>query len=111
MRNILALIGAAVVVFGGLGWYLGWYQFDLATGTDGKVHINGNVDTTKIVDDSKKFGEKVGKVVDGAKDKGEPTKPAEFVGPPAPPDMPTRPTAPTVRTPTTLPRGTNGTNY
>ncbi len=26
MKNLLALVGAAVVTFAGLGWYLGWYN-------------------------------------------------------------------------------------
>lgn len=45
MRNLLALLGAALVVFAVVGWYRGWYQFETATGAGGqhdvKIEING----------------------------------------------------------------------
>jgi hypothetical protein len=45
MRNLLALLGAALVVFAIVGWYRGWYQFETAAGADGqrdvKIEING----------------------------------------------------------------------
>ncbi|HVK15735.1 MAG TPA: hypothetical protein VM533_02230 [Fimbriiglobus sp.] len=91
MRNLLALIGAAVMLFAGLGWYLGWYTFALEPSVNGKQRIQFDVDTGKLTDDVGKFGEKVGTVIQGVRN-GDPSKaqPAEFVGPPMPPDMPTR---------------------
>lgn len=48
MRNLLALIGAVVVLVAGLGWYLGWYTL----GTEpGKVEVEFN---------TKKISESVG---------------------------------------------------
>jgi hypothetical protein len=85
VRNILALIGAAVVIFVGLGWYLGWYTFALQAGSDGKQRIQLDVDTHKITDDVKKVGQTVGKTVQEVKEKSDEAKPAEFVGPPLPP--------------------------
>jgi hypothetical protein len=45
MRNLLALLGAALVVFAVVGWYRGWYQFETTAGAGGqhdvKIEING----------------------------------------------------------------------
>ena len=45
MRNLLALLGAALVVFAVVGWYRGWYQFETEPGAGGqrdvKIEING----------------------------------------------------------------------
>src|SRR5690242_6721287 len=109
MRNLLALIGAAVVLFVGLGWYLGWYTFAFQPGSDGKQRIQLDVDTHKIADDAKAAAENVGKTVDSVREKADQPKPAatELVGPPPPPDLPAKPSAPTVQFPVTLPgRGT-----
>ncbi len=55
MRNLLALIGAVVVLVVGLGWYLGWYTL----GTEpGKVEVDFH--TKKIADDIKKGSQSVG---------------------------------------------------
>jgi|ERR1022692_652548 hypothetical protein len=63
MRNILALVGLAVVVFGGLGWYLGWYQLGTTPGADGHRQINVDLNTKKIADDVKKGEQKVSDVI------------------------------------------------
>jgi hypothetical protein len=71
MRNLLALIGLAVVVFLGAGYYLGWYKLDTSTGLNGKQHISFEVDTKKIAADSKdgleKAKDKAGDLVDNLK--------------------------------------------
>ena len=59
MRNLLALVGLALVVFLVAGNYLGWYTFNSSTGLDGKKHISFEVDTKKIESDSKQGIEKV----------------------------------------------------
>ncbi len=59
MRNLLALLGLAVVTFFGLGWYLGWYTLAVEAGTDGKKKVHLDVDTKKIGEDAKKGLEKV----------------------------------------------------
>lgn len=58
MKNLLALIGLAVVLVVGLGWYLGWYQVATEPTTDGHRKINVDLNTKKITEDVKK-GEKV----------------------------------------------------
>lgn len=51
MRNLLALIGLAVVVVGGAGWYLGWYKVDVTKAPDGKPQITTTIDTSKATVD------------------------------------------------------------
>jgi hypothetical protein len=45
MRNLLALLGLALVAFAVVGWFRGWYQFQTVTEPDGhrdvKIEING----------------------------------------------------------------------
>ena len=88
MRNLLALVGLVVVGFAGVGYYLGWYHFDMSPGKDGKQHISVDVDTKKIGQDAQSGLEKVERgVKDNLKKEGdtEPkTDPKEFVGPPEP---------------------------
>lgn len=92
MRNVLALIGLVVVVFVGAGWYFGWYKFAVTPTIDGKQQIQVEVDTRKIGEDAKKFGETVNTAVQNAQPKDEKSS---FVGPPAPEGM-SKPTPPTV---------------
>src|SRR3954470_24088515 len=51
MRNLLALIGALVVGFGGLGWYLGWYKVHVTKAPDGNLRIETDVDLKKAGND------------------------------------------------------------
>ncbi len=93
MRNLLALIGAVVVLFVGLGWYLGWYSFVLSPGAEGKQRLQVDVDTKKITDDAKKVGQAANNVIQAATkedSKGAAPPPADFVGPPVPDDLNTR---------------------
>ena len=89
MRNLLALIGLAVVVFFGAGWYFGWYAFNVERGSDGKLKILGDVDTNKIAEDAKKLSERVGQIANetpATKPQTDDKKPLEgLVGPPTPP--------------------------
>ena len=57
MRNLLALIGLAVVTVAGLGWYLGWYRLQTETTSPGHRQIKIDVNTDKIAADVHK-GEK-----------------------------------------------------
>jgi hypothetical protein len=90
MKNLLALVGLIVVAFGGLGWYFGWYNVILKTGTDGKVNVSADIDSKKIAEDAKKFGEKVGKVIQND------DTPSNFMGPQLPDSMKTKPAETTV---------------
>lgn len=70
MRNLLALVGALVVVFAGLGWYLGWYKLSVSKTADGNLRVQTEVDTNKIVADSedklKRAGAYLGNQLDKA---------------------------------------------
>ena len=63
MRNMLALIGLIVVLFFGLGWYFQWYTFVLHPGENGQRRIELNVNTNKIVDDTKSGVSTVGEII------------------------------------------------
>lgn len=85
MRNLLSLIGFVVVVFLGLGWYLGWYQFAIAKGTNGNTQISFDVNTNKIKDDASKGASRVGEFADGLK-KVPVGEKKDFMGPTLPAD-------------------------
>ena len=50
MRNILALAAFAVLVFAGVGWYLGWYKVQSTPTADGR-QISIDLNTPKIRQD------------------------------------------------------------
>jgi hypothetical protein len=54
MRNLLALLAAALLLFVGLGWYLGWYRIGTTPGTEGHRQINIDLNTKKITEDVNK---------------------------------------------------------
>src|SRR5262245_22807819 len=51
MRNLLAFLGAAIVVFGGLGYYLDWYKIDRVMSLTGHQQISIDIDGKKIAGD------------------------------------------------------------
>ena len=77
MRNLLALIGAVVVGFAVIGWYLGWYELGVTRTNEGTLRVETNLNTQKVVDDSgaaiKKAGDLVGKNLDKSQDVKQPT--------------------------------------
>ena len=76
MRNILALVGLAVVVFLGVGYARGWYSFEVNTGRDGKVRVEGDVDLRKVKADGEVAKEKAGDAIDSFRNKNGSTAPA-----------------------------------
>jgi hypothetical protein len=58
MRNLLALLGFALVVFLALGWYLDWYSFASNTDT-----IEIGVNKKKMVDDAEAVKKKASDAV------------------------------------------------
>jgi hypothetical protein len=54
MRNMLAFLGAALVVFLGLGWYLDWYRIQSTPQGGGQHRINIDLNTKKIGEDVNK---------------------------------------------------------
>jgi hypothetical protein len=51
MRNLLALLGAAVVAFAALGYFLGWYNVHSIIDGEGHRHQVIDVNPTKAVHD------------------------------------------------------------
>ncbi|VTS02530.1 RodZ family helix-turn-helix domain-containing protein [Tuwongella immobilis] len=103
MRNLLALVGLVVVVFGGLGSYLGWYKVTRQPSTDGEVHLGVKVDTSKIKQDAHNAIERGGEIIqDIRKGKAErdaanadgTTAPAPVEPTPAPTNANNKPTPP-----------------
>src|SRR5436189_2313261 len=64
MRNILALVGTAVVAFLVVGWYLGWYQVSSTPSAQGPQSVQVDINPGKITEDVKKGVEKGGQIVD-----------------------------------------------
>jgi hypothetical protein len=83
MRNLLALLGAALVAFLGLGWYLDWYHVTpKPASATGHRSVEIDVNTKKIGEDVehgvKTGSEKLHDLIEGDK------KPTASV-PPGPP--------------------------
>jgi len=68
MRNILAAVGAAVVAFLAVGWYLGWYQVSSTTSSKGPQSVQVDINPTKITEDVKKGVENGEKIVESLRD-------------------------------------------
>ena len=111
MRNLLALVGLAVIGFGGIGWYMGWYQLSYTRTPEGNLQINTTVDTNKAgVDTSdalKNVGAVIGKQVNkaghDAQTAAPTTAPGGTPGPVVvPPQLSTDPTVPAAPTPIPL---------
>jgi hypothetical protein len=81
MRNILALLGAAVVAFLIVGWYLGWYQVSNVPTAHGPQSVHVDINPTKISDDVKKGVEKGEQIVDSLRQQPADGKPAQATGP------------------------------
>jgi hypothetical protein len=78
MRNTLALVGAVIVGFGGIGWYLGWYEISRQPSTNGRQAIQVDINSDKVTQDVKK-------IVQTAQEfKSDGTKPAPLVTPQGP---------------------------
>lgn len=59
MRNLLALLGAALVTFAAVGWYLNWYSISNEPSNQGRHSVHIDIDKDKIGKDLHKGGEKL----------------------------------------------------
>jgi hypothetical protein len=89
MRNLLALIGLAVVALAAIGWYCEWYKLTVARTKDGQPEIKTTVNTEKVADDSSSFFKRVEQLVTekvrSGEQKPEPAgTPSNISGPIAP---------------------------
>lgn len=76
MRNLLAFCAALLLMFTGMGWYLGWYQVRSAPAPPGHRAVNIDVHTDKISEDVRRGKEKLSEALDGARHDDH-SKPAE----------------------------------
>ena len=67
MRNLLAFLGAAILVFFGVGLYLGWYHiYRGPTSTPGHSRIEFDINQDKISSDVKQGTDKIKDAIDKA---------------------------------------------
>jgi hypothetical protein len=71
MKNLLALIGALIVGFAVVGWYMGWYKLGVTKSTDGNLHVETNVNTNKVVEDSSDALKRAGQFIDNHAAQGD----------------------------------------
>jgi hypothetical protein len=87
MRNLLALLGAAVVTFAFVGWLLDWYSIKRDPSGKGAGPLRIDINTPRISNDLAKGREKVQKFLN-APDQGSaepPPAPKQEEKPQAPP--------------------------
>jgi len=71
MRNLLALLAAAVLVFAGVGWYLNWFKVQSVSEAFGHRSVNIDIDSHKISDDLHKGEAKVQQAIEKEQHKGD----------------------------------------
>ena len=100
MKNILALVGAAVVAFLAVGWYLGWYRISSVPSPHGQQSVQVEINPTKITEDVKKGVEKGGQIVESLREPAADPKAAPPQGPASSFFLPGEPSSPsnTIRT-------------
>lgn len=84
MRNLLALFGAVLLAFAGIGWYLGWYQFKTEPELSGHQNVNIDINAPKIMADVKKGRNLVEKLKQEAETAPSPAPLAPASVPPQP---------------------------
>lgn len=100
MKNLLALLAAALVTFVVVGWYLNWYQIHTTPNSKGGTEVTIDLNNAKIKEDLKKGEEKIKKILDNKTGTSAPTAPQsmqsaklpETLPPVQVPPVPTQPT-------------------
>jgi hypothetical protein len=66
MRNLFALVGAALIGFVGAGWYLGWYAVEVQATPSATGHrqVNIDIDSAKMSTDLKTGTTRVEEAID-----------------------------------------------
>ena len=77
MKNLLAFLGAALVVFVGVGLYLNWFHISRGPSAEGHKAFNIDVNTDKIKADAEKGGETVVGAIEKARREAEEKAKAE----------------------------------
>jgi hypothetical protein len=75
MRNLFALVGAALIGFVGAGWYLGWYDVEVETTTaqNGHRKVNIDFDSAKMDADLHKGEARVEQAIDARRSQANTT--------------------------------------
>jgi hypothetical protein len=80
MKNLLALVGAAIVTFAALGWYLDWYKINTDAAPAGHHNVSIDLNSPKIIKDVHKGVEKgeqeLQKVLDKSPSATDPNAPS-----------------------------------
>ncbi len=76
MKNLLAFFAAAVIMFGGVGWYLDWFQVFNGPAAAGHHVFSVDLDAAKMQADVRKGEEKVADVIEKARKDAAATKAA-----------------------------------
>ena len=76
MKNLLAFLAAAVLVFVGVGWYLDWFHINPAPAVAGHHAYSIDLNADKIQSDVQKGGEKVVDAIEKARQDAEARKAA-----------------------------------
>jgi uncharacterized membrane protein len=74
MKNLLAFLAAAVLVFVGVGWYLNWFHINDAPAAPGHHAYSIDLNGEKIGSDVKAGGEKVVDAIEKARLEAEARK-------------------------------------
>jgi hypothetical protein len=74
MKNVLALAAFVVIVFGGVGWYLGWYQVHSIPGQGGHQQVTIDVNAPKIGADLQKGESKLSELIKNGQAQGQPAQ-------------------------------------
>lgn len=77
MRNLLALLGFALLTFTAAGWYFEWYKIQSSTTPDGHRHVNIDINSKKIGEDLNKGSEKLHDAWDKNHKSESPTTPGK----------------------------------
>ena len=64
MKNLLALVGLAVVAFAGVGWYMGWYKVKVDRSASGELQVETKVNTKQVSEDTSNWLQQAGKFLD-----------------------------------------------
>ena len=67
MKNLLAFLAAAVLVFAGVGWYFNWFQINTSAAAAGHHAFSIDLNGDKMSSDVKQGAEKVVDAVEKAR--------------------------------------------